>query len=159
MLATEHPQLVRGLVLIAAGGKFTSAPEVFEGSRAGQDKSLPLEKRHEINRRFLSGPNTKISTADMRIDDTSVATVEAQSLAPSAPTPVESWWPGGKAPMLVLQGLADVVAPPENGRSLKRDYPDRVTLVEFPDLGHAMVIERPDLVANEIGAWAAKLGP
>ena len=59
--------------------------------------------------------------------------------------------------MLVLQGLYDVIAPPENGRSLKTDYPERVTLVEFPDLGHAMARERPDLVASAISAWAAKL--
>ena len=59
--------------------------------------------------------------------------------------------------MLVLQGLHDVIAPPENGRSLKRDHPESVTLVEFPDLGHGMVRERPDLVANAIIAWAAKL--
>jgi pimeloyl-ACP methyl ester carboxylesterase len=60
--------------------------------------------------------------------------------------------------MLVLQGLHDVIAPPENGRSLKRDHPERVTLVEFADLGHAMARERPDSVANAIIAWAAKLG-
>jgi hypothetical protein len=38
--------------------------------------------------------------------------------------------------MLVIQGLSDVVAPPENGRALKADYPERVTLVEFAGLGH-----------------------
>jgi pimeloyl-ACP methyl ester carboxylesterase len=61
------------------------------------------------------------------------------------------------AQMLVLQGLDDVVAPPENGRSLKEDYPDRVTLVEFPDLGHSMARERPELVSDAIVSWAAKL--
>jgi hypothetical protein len=30
--------------------------------------------------------------------------------------------------------------------------------VEFADLGHAMARERPDLVANEMIVWAAKLG-
>jgi pimeloyl-ACP methyl ester carboxylesterase len=29
MLATESPQLVRGIVLIAAGGKFVPKPEIF----------------------------------------------------------------------------------------------------------------------------------
>jgi pimeloyl-ACP methyl ester carboxylesterase len=157
MLATERPQLVRGLVLIAAGGRFAPAPGVFESLQAYQDKSLPIERRAEIGRRVLYGPNTNVSIADMRMDDVSAATIKAQSLAPSPSTPVASWWAGGKAPMLVLQGLHDAIAPPENGRSLKQDYPDRVTLVEFPDLGHAMVRERPDLVANEISTWAAKL--
>jgi pimeloyl-ACP methyl ester carboxylesterase len=157
MLATQRPELVRGLVLIAAGGKFPPEPGVFESLRAYQDKSLPIEKRAEIGRKVLYGPNTTIATSDMRIDDVSAATIKAQSLTPSPSTPVDSWWGGGKVPMLVLQGLHDVIAPLQNGRSLKQDYPDRVTLVEFPDLGHAMARERPDLVANAIIAWAAKL--
>jgi pimeloyl-ACP methyl ester carboxylesterase len=59
--------------------------------------------------------------------------------------------------MLVLQGLYDVIAPPENGRSLKRDHPERVTLVEFEDLGHSMARERPDLVVNAIVDWITML--
>jgi pimeloyl-ACP methyl ester carboxylesterase len=94
----------------------------------------------------------------MRIDEVSANTIKAQSIVPSPSTPVDSWWGGGGAPMLVLQGLHDVIAPVENGRSLKQDYPDRVTLVEFPDLGHSMARERPDLVSNAIIAWATKLG-
>jgi pimeloyl-ACP methyl ester carboxylesterase len=158
MLAVQRPELVRGVVLIAAGGKFAPAPGVLESLRAYRDKSLPIEKRAEIGRKIHYGPNTTISTADMRIDEVSTATVKAQSLAPSPSTPVDSWWGGGRAQILLLQGLSDVIAPPENGRSLKRDYPDRVTLVEFPNLGHAMPRERPDLVANAIITWVAKLG-
>jgi pimeloyl-ACP methyl ester carboxylesterase len=59
--------------------------------------------------------------------------------------------------MLVIQGLADVAAPPENARSLKADYPDRVTLVEVADLGHAMPRVAPDLIAETITAFAQKL--
>jgi pimeloyl-ACP methyl ester carboxylesterase len=94
MLATERPQLVRGLVLIAAGGKFPPAPGVLESLRDVQNKSLPIEKRAEIARRIAYGPKTNISIADMR---------------------------------------------------------------QFADLGHAMVLERPDLVANSIASWVAKL--
>jgi pimeloyl-ACP methyl ester carboxylesterase len=59
--------------------------------------------------------------------------------------------------MLVLQGLHDFIAPPENGRSLKRDHPERVMLVEFEDLGHSMARERPDLVVNAIVGWTKRL--
>lgn len=157
MLATERPQLVRGVVLIAAGGKIVPKPEVFASLRVIQDKNLPLERRAEVARSLLYGPNSKISADDMRLDDVSADTIKAQSLAPSPSVPVEAWWDGGKVPMLVLQGLYDVIAPVENGRSLQHDHPDRVTLVEFPELGHSMARERPDLVANAIVTWAAKL--
>jgi pimeloyl-ACP methyl ester carboxylesterase len=71
---------------------------------------------------------------------------------------LEAWWNGGKSPLLVIQGLADVVAPPENGRSLQADHPERVTLVEFKDLGHEMEIERPDLLAGAIAEFIRRLG-
>jgi len=155
MIASERPELVRGVVLIAAGGKFPPKPEVMAGLRTVQDKSLPLEKRAEAARTVLYGPKSTISATDMRLDEVSATTIKAQSLAPTVP--LEAWWDGGKVPMLVLQGLYDVIAPPENGRSLKRDHPERVTLVEFEDLGHSMARERPDLVANAIVSWAKKL--
>ena len=155
MIASERPELVRGVVLVAAGGKFPPKPEVMAGLRTVQDKSLPLEKRAEAARTVLYGPKSTISATDMRLDEVSATTIKAQSLAPTVP--LEAWWDGGKVPMLVLQGLYDVIAPPENGRSLKRDHPERVTLVEFEDLGHSMARERPDLVADAIVTWAKKL--
>jgi pimeloyl-ACP methyl ester carboxylesterase len=152
-LASEWPKLVRGVVLIAAGGKFAPAPGVFEGLRTYQDKRLPIEKRADAARKIFYGPDSNVSITDMHMDEVSATTIRTQSSAAT----LESWWAGGTAPMLVLQGLHDVVAPPENGRSLKQDYPDRVTLVEFPDLGHAMARERPDLVSNAIINWVTKL--
>ncbi len=59
--------------------------------------------------------------------------------------------------MLVIQGEADVLAPPENGRSLLRDYPDRVTLHEIPGGGHRIAEEHPDLMARLIVAWLDRL--
>lgn len=154
MIASERPELVRGVVLIAAGGKYPPKPEVLAKMRIYQDKSLSLETRAEAAR-VRYGTKTKVSVADMRLDEVSEATVKAQSLAPTVP--LEAWWNGGKAPMLVLQGLEDVIAPPENGRSLRRDHPNRVTLVEFEDLGHYMAHERPDLVVDAIVNWTKKL--
>lgn len=155
LIASERPELVRGVVLIAAGGKYPPKPEVFATLRKVQDKSLPLDQRAEAARTVLYGPKSAISATDMRLDEVSATTIKAQSLAPTVP--LEDWWDGGKVPMLVLQGLHDVIAPPENGRSLRRDHPERVTLVEFEDLGHSMLRERPDLVADAIVSWAKKL--
>src|SRR5258705_4463519 len=153
-LARERPELIRGVVLMAAGGKIPPKPDVAAGVRVTQDKSVPPERRAEAARAVFYGPNANISASEMLLDHSSDASIKAQS-TPSVP--LEAWWDGGMAPMLVLQGLNDVVAPPENGRSLQRDYPDRVTLVEFAGVGHRMVHERPDLVAGAITTWARKL--
>ncbi len=155
MIASEQPEIVRGVVLIAAGGKYPPKPEVLTTMRKVQDMSLPLEQRAEAARIVLYGPKSTISVPEMRLDEVSATTIKAQSLAPTVP--LEAWWDGGKAPMLVLQGLHDVIAPPENGRSLRRDHPERVTLVEFEDLGHSMARERPDLVVDAIVSWAKNL--
>lgn len=155
MIASERPELVRGVVLIAAGGKYPPKPEVLTTLRKVQDKSLPLDQRAEAARVVLYGPKSTISVAEMRLDEVSATTIKAQSLAPTIP--VQAWWDGGKAPMLVLQGLHDMIAPPENGRSLRRDHPQRVTLVEFEALGHSMARERPDLVVDAIVSWARNL--
>ena len=154
MVASERPDLVRGVVLIAAGGKYPPSREVLAKMRIYQDRSLPLETRAEAAR-VRYGAATRISAPDMRLDEVSDLTIKAQSLAPTVP--LQAWWGGGKAPMLVLQGLQDVIAPPENGRSLKRDHPERVTLVEFDGLGHYMAHERPDMVVGAIVDWARKL--
>lgn len=62
-------------------------------------------------------------------------------------TPLEDWWLGGSAPMLVVQGLGDVIAVPENGRRLVAEIGERGRLVELVDAGHALLLEQPDAVA------------
>jgi pimeloyl-ACP methyl ester carboxylesterase len=159
MLAQDRPDLVRGVVLMAAGGKFPPAAEAVQNLRTFQDKSLPVDRRTLAAKAALFGAQSNPTTDDLGLDAISVDTAKMQGAAvdPKA-FPSETWWPGGKGPMLVVQGLSDVIAPPENGHSLKRDYPDRVTLVDLPGLGHLMVRERPDLVAYAITAFVHKLG-
>jgi pimeloyl-ACP methyl ester carboxylesterase len=159
MLASDRPDIIRGVVLMAAGGKFPPGAEAVRNLLTFQDKSLPAERRLIAARAALFGPQSNPTADDIMLDGISADTIKMQAAAANSKLfPLESWWPGGKAPMLVIQGLADVIAPPENGRSLKSDYPGRVTLVEFPDLGHLMLRERPDLTADAIIAFVRKLG-
>jgi pimeloyl-ACP methyl ester carboxylesterase len=159
MLASDRPDLVRGVVLIAAGGKFPPGAEAVQNLLIFQNKSLPAERRSIAAKAAFFGLQSNPTPDDIMLDGISADTIKMQAgtLDPKL-FPLEWWWPGGKAPMLVIQGLADVIAPPENGRSLKTDYPDRVTLVELAGLGHIMMRERPDLVAEAIAAFVNKLG-
>ena len=68
-------------------------------------------------------------------------------------TPLAEWWSGGSAPMLVVQGLEDHIAVPENGRRLAADYPERVRLREIPAAGHGVLFERPQEVIAEVLAF------
>jgi pimeloyl-ACP methyl ester carboxylesterase len=155
MLAEQRPDLVRGVVLMAAGGKFPMTAKMAENLQTWLNKNLPDDRRAAAGKALLFGPQSDPTAEDLMLDGISADTSKMQG--PAATAPLESWWPGGKSPMLVIQGLADVAAPPENGRSLKTDYPERVTLVEFAGLGHFMVQERADLVAEAIIAFMQKL--
>ncbi len=65
-------------------------------------------------------------------------------------TPRELWWQAGTAPMLIIQGLDDVLAPPANGRTLQKKLGDRVQLVELKNTGHALLPEQPEIIAETI---------
>jgi pimeloyl-ACP methyl ester carboxylesterase len=154
MLAQERPDLIRGVVVMAAGGKFPPATEVAEKLRTWLNTSLPENERAAAAKAAFFGPQSNPANEDLMLDGISPDTSNMQAAATGS---LESWWPGGGGPMLVIQGLSDVVAPPENGRSLKADYPARVTLVEFASLGHFMIRERPDLIAEAIITFMQKL--
>jgi pimeloyl-ACP methyl ester carboxylesterase len=68
----------------------------------------------------------------------------------SSATIMDAWWAGGNAKMLVIQGLQDAVAVPENGRLLKAEAGSRVELIEIDGAGHALLPERPDEVATHV---------
>lgn len=72
-------------------------------------------------------------------------------------TPLDEWWAGGSAPTLVIQGLEDEVAVPENGRRLARDHPDRVRLLELEGAGHHPLRDRPDRVIPAVLAFLREI--
>ncbi len=57
---------------------------------------------------------------------------------------------GRIGPILVIQGLQDRTAPPENGRLLQGESPDRVRLIEIEGAGHALLPEQPDVIATHV---------
>jgi pimeloyl-ACP methyl ester carboxylesterase len=52
--------------------------------------------------------------------------------------------------MLIVQGLDDKTAPPENGFRMKTEFGDRIILVNLADAGHLMGLERPIETANAL---------
>ncbi len=71
-------------------------------------------------------------------------------LAAAEATPVEDWWTAGQAEVLIIQGTCDVSAPVGNGRLLREEIGSRATLIELNDVGHALPVEKPDLVADTV---------
>jgi pimeloyl-ACP methyl ester carboxylesterase len=85
------------------------------------------------------------------------AKMEAEA---SRKAPVGDWWSaGGAVPILIIQGLGDQIASPENGRLLKAEAPDRVELVELDGAAHALLPEKPDEIARVAIAFLRRVAP
>ena len=56
-------------------------------------------------------------------------------------------------PLLVIQGLDDVAAPPANGHALREQLGERVRVVDLPDAGHFLLLEQPEAVARAVSQF------
>ena len=127
MVATSYPGRVRSVVLLAAGGLF--AP----------NRSEP-------------GPEARLRS-ELRLWRDAARSQHAASRR----TDVADWWNGGIAPTLVIQGLDDRAAPPENGRALAAEHPGRVRLVEIERAGHNPMADQPEIVIPQIVAFLQEM--
>jgi pimeloyl-ACP methyl ester carboxylesterase len=74
-------------------------------------------------------------------------------LATSRNVPLEHWWSGGNAPLLVIQGLDDEVAPPGNGHALREQVGERVRVIDLPRAGHFLLLEQPEAVVQAVSEF------
>jgi pimeloyl-ACP methyl ester carboxylesterase len=146
-LAADSPPKVASVVLVAAGGKVPAEPIAAGTATQLRQADLTEEERTRLFAMRMLGPGSDPAPL-LAIQESWPEALTSQGTA-GRPTPLDEWWSGGSAPMLVIQGLQDVVAPPGNGRDLKANYPDRVTLVEIDGAGHALVVEHPVRIADE----------
>jgi pimeloyl-ACP methyl ester carboxylesterase len=153
-LAADSPQRVASLVLLAAGGKVPSDAIVAETTARLRELGLSEEERTKTLALRLLAPGS--DPARLLPIQESWPEAQASQAAAGRATRLEEWWSGGSAPMLVIQGLQDKVAPPGNGRDLKMNYPNRVTLVEIDGAGHGIVVEHPVRIAEETVRFLAK---
>jgi pimeloyl-ACP methyl ester carboxylesterase len=149
MCATARPDLVRALILLAAGGKVAMAPEIEQALLASFDLSLPDDVRMQAVARafFAPGNNAMLWRDGWRRD-----VAEAQ-IAATERTPVDAWWRAGDARILVIQPMQDVLAPAENAERLRASAPDRVSVVYVDQAGHALLPEQPGAVADAVIAF------
>ncbi|MCK4285774.1 MAG: alpha/beta hydrolase [Candidatus Lokiarchaeota archaeon] len=150
-LAEDHPHLVKTIILLAAGGQVPPEPETLKKIALLGNPNSSSEERLEALKSWLFSPSTDIETVIQvfRGRKTWPKAQQAHNKASQA-TPLIEWWNGGKAPMLVIQGLDDTAAVPENGNILKRENEERVRLVSIENAGHFLIYEQPKQVAEEI---------
>jgi pimeloyl-ACP methyl ester carboxylesterase len=147
--------MVRAVVMLAAGGKVAlSEPAVSAAFRDVFDESLSPMRHLEAVRVAFFAPGNDPSVWR---GGWNVPTMKMQ-LAAFRATSVDDWWSaGGHVPILVIQGLQDRATPPENGRPLKAEAPDRVELIEVDGAGHALLPVKPAQISGAVTTFLRKM--
>ena len=148
-LAADRPDLVRTVILVAAGGLARPDPEAAAALRTFFRPDVSDEERQEAAALALLSPTSDSSI----VQQLRIWPAAAAQVAAGEATPLEEWWTAGQAPMLVIQGLDDRSAPPANGRDLRERLGDRVRLVELANAGHLPLLEQPAEVAEAVIAF------
>lgn len=155
--ARDFPGHIKTVTLISAGGLVQPDPDVlpvFQGLLQNGLRDMPSDERVQAIKSAFFSPATDAKDVKFpeKIWD---GAIPAQMRAAQV-TALEEWWGGGDAPMLVVQGLDDRIAPPENGRDLKKNHGDRISLVEVADAGHAILDEKPKTVAEAVISYLSE---
>jgi pimeloyl-ACP methyl ester carboxylesterase len=154
MTAVDHPELVRGVVIVAAAAKaypagFAGAKDLSEAVKKAGDPGLSNAERLEALRSafFAPGndPGVWLTGWHPEVD-------EAQFAAGRA-TQQSEWWSGGTAPLLDLQGALDPFKPRTMKNEIKDEFGERATITVIPNASHALIPEQPAAVISAIVEW------
>lgn len=162
--ASRRPDLVRGLLLVAATPRFSRAPDFPHGVAAAKLRALRASIRRD--------PSAALARfyADCAAPDEPVAYAAGSLLgrAPSAGILEAGLAYLGRADLraacasvscacTVLHGSEDRVVPIASGRWLAARIPG-ARWREVPGCGHDLPLRRPEIVAEEIAALAEAAG-
>jgi pimeloyl-ACP methyl ester carboxylesterase len=155
MLATDRPELVRAVSLVAANvGRDPSPPDVRAAIRASADPSLPDATRLDALRYAFFAPGNDPSAW---LAGWHPEVLSAQRLAGDR-TSREEDFAGGTAPILYLQPTHDPLAHGHHAQEYRALLGERVTIVMIPHASHAAIAEQPEFISNALIAYARGLG-
>ena len=146
IVTTDHPHLVKAVVLLAAEERQPTPPDILHAELMSYDPNLSAEVRKRvIQKAFFAKANDP-----GRWQEGWHRKVTRMQIAANHATQAGAWLAAGTTPILLLQGAEDKLAPPENARRFKHQHGQRVSLVEIPNAGHAMLPEQPAAIAEAI---------
>ena len=157
MLAADHPELVRSVILLAAGGKVAATPEA-DAALEVVFSPTATDEEYLASMKYMVGDPKDAKNAGEALRRSRAPEAGAIQFRAAATADLDDWWaPAGKIRYLALQGSHDQAAPPENGVLLRKDLGDRDTLVSLKGAGHLMLVTRPQETTREIVAFLESL--
>lgn len=150
-VTADHPDRVVTLTLLAAGGYVPIAPAIDHALLSCFDESLSRVEHLEHVRTgfFAPGNDPSVWSGGW------MPAVARYQRGAVIRTDRADWWDAVAERVLVVQGLEDVIAVPENGRRYVADHTDRAVLVEISGAGHAMLPERPSEIGTAVVEFLA----
>jgi len=152
-LATDRPDLVRGVVLAAAAAK-TVQPELRDLLARCANTDLPDAVRLiALQSAFFAPGHDPSSWLSGWYKEAGAA----QRAAGQA-TPQGEWWSAGSAPVLDVQAERDPWRPRDTMNQIRDDLgAHRVSVVVIPNASHALVPEQPDRLVQAVLDWIGLL--
>jgi len=152
MVATDHPHLVRGIVLMAAAAK-TYPRELHVVVQAAGNLGLADDERLAALRKgFFLRPED----ANAWLSGWSAGAMAMQGVAVAA-TKQHEYWRAGDAPLLDIVPEQDPFRPRDTWFEARDSFGERVTVRTIPEASHALLPEQPAAVVSEITAWVRQL--
>ncbi len=144
--STHSPDRVLGLILMAAGGNIAPSAEDWSTFQQVFDPNVPPEQHLQaVAKSYFASGNDATAWREGWYGDT--ARLQLQAIKNTSD--FDDSYLGGTAPGLVIQGLNDRIAPPQNAFELVQKRPN-TRLVALPNMGHAMLPEQPDVLADTV---------
>jgi pimeloyl-ACP methyl ester carboxylesterase len=153
--SADQPDRVLSLIAMGCGGEILPSEEVQNAYRRMNEPDIGQEEWLKLNA-FANFAKANADKSRLGLGGAYPEVARAQ-WAITNRTPLDEWWQGGTAPMLVVQGLEDKVAVPQNAFNVATKRP-KTWLAGIPNCGHNMIFEQPDDVAEHIMAFLKRLG-
>lgn len=152
--ASRHRSLVKNMVLLATQGPVPPKPEPATAHRRTFVPELSLEEHLEaVALAFFAPGNDPVVWVDGWNPILASAQLDAQQR-----TPTEAWASGGSVDTLIVRPAEDRIVSAESTRQLANELGGKVSLVEVPGAGHALLPEQPEAVAISVLTWLRRHG-
>jgi len=148
----NHPQLVRGVVVLGASAK-VFPPGTAASLAIASDPSQPENDRIAALKKvmFAPGNDPRAWLAGWHPQ------LRAAYRKAGQQPPKDVWFNAGNAPILDLQGDSDPWRPASTRNELRDVLGDKVTVQVIAHASHAMVPEQPAAITQAIVAWVRTL--
>lgn len=154
VIATDYPELARGVALVAAGALQIDPALSLAIARINDPETPEAQRLADLRYAFFAeGNDPRPWLAGWHGD------VLVSQRAASRATPREEWWSAGTAPILDLLAEHDPFRPADTREETRNALGARVTVRMIAGASHALPVERPKETVEAIVEWAAGLKP